>query len=238
MITCHFHEIPYSDKLLIIKYLGFDIRYLPSVLKPIGKILMNTPNSYKPHQQSNNKQWLIAALLLAILVLTRGGFVAHIQDASWAVFFLVGFYLRNYLGLPILMLSAIAIDFAVIAARGGHQDYYLTPSYLFIIPAYSALWFAGRYVANKYSESLKGLLTFVAAAVVGIVACDLISSAGFYWMSAPVGELSISDFISRIVEFTPLSLKSTMLYLSIAAVTHMAFIQARKFTSSEQTHSS
>ena len=199
---------------------------------------INSKDSYKPHQQSNNKQWLIAAFLLGIMLLTRGGLVAHVQDASWAILFLVGFYLRNYLGLPILMLSAIAIDFAVIAARGGHQDYYLTPSYLFIIPAYSALWFAGRLVANKYSESLKGLMTFIGAAVVGIVACDVISSGGFYWMSASVVELSVTEFTSRIVEFLPLSLKTNMLYLSIAALTHMAFIQARKFANSEQTHSS
>ena len=200
--------------------------------------MMNTSSSYKPHQQSKNTQWLIAAFLLGIMLLTRGGLVAHVQDASWAIFFLVGFYLRNYLGLPILMLSAIALDFAVIAARGGHQDYYLTPSYLFIIPAYSALWFAGRYVANKYSESLKGLMTFVGAAVVGIVACDVISSGGFYWMSASSVDVSLAEFTSRIVEFLPLSLKTTMLYLSIAAVVHMASMQARKFASSEQTHNS
>ena len=199
---------------------------------------LSTKNSYHPQQQSNNKQWLIAAFLLVIMFLTRGGLVAHVQDASWAIIFLVGFYLRNYLGLPLVMLSAIAIDFAVIAARGGHQDYYLTPSYLFIIPAYSVLWFAGRLVANKYSESLKGLLFFIAAAVVGTVICDVISSGGFYWMSSSVVNLSTAEFTSRIIEFLPLSLKTTLFYLSIAAVTHMAFIQAAKFSHSEQTHSS
>lgn len=199
---------------------------------------MNTSSSYKPHQQSNTTQWLIAAFLLIVMLLTRAGYVAHVQDASWAVFFLIGFYLRNYLGLPILMLSAIAVDFAVIAARGGHQDYYLAPSYLFIIPAYSALWFAGRFVANKYSESFKGLITFMGAAVVAVVACDLISSGGFYWTSAPVMKLSMAEFLSRTIEFMPVYLKTTMLYLSIAAVTHIAFVQARKFAGSEQNQSS
>lgn len=199
---------------------------------------MNTSNTYKPHQQSKNTQWLIAGLLFAILLFTRGGFVSHIQDASWAVFFLVGFYLRNYLGLPILMLLAIAIDFAVIAARGGHQDYYLAPSYLFIIPAYSALWYAGRYVANKYSENLKGILIFIAVAVLGIVACDLISSGGFYWMSTSFVELSMNEFMSRTADFMPSVLKITMLYLGIAALIHMVFMQARKFSSLDQTHSS
>jgi len=199
---------------------------------------MNTQNAYKPHQQSNTTQWLIAGLLFAILIFTRADFVSHIQDASWAVFFLVGFYLRNFLGLPILMLLAIAVDFAVIAARGGHQDYYLTPSYLFIIPAYSALWFAGRYVANKYSESIKGLFTFIGIAVLGIVTCDLISSGGFYWMSTSFVELSMTEFMNRFVDFMPSVLKVNMLYLGIAALIHMAFTQARKFSSLKQTHSS
>ena len=187
-------------------------------------------NVYNPMTQSNTKQWLIAAFLLVIMVFTRGGFVAHAQDASWSVIFLVGFYLRNYLGLPILILAAIAIDFAMIAARGGHQDFYLTPSYLFIIPAYSALWYAGRFVANKYSESLKGLFTFVAAAVIGTVACDLTSSGGFYLMSDSIVGLGMSEILSRIFQFTLISLQSTMLYIGIAALTHMAFVQARKFS--------
>jgi len=199
---------------------------------------MNTSNSYKPHQQTKYTQWLIAGLLLAILVFTRGGFVSHIQDASWAVFFLVGFYLRNFLGLPLLMLSAIAIDFAVIAARGGHQDYYLTPSYLFVIPAYSALWFGGRYVAKKYSENLKGLMIFIAVALISIVACDLISSGGFYWMSTSQVELSMSDFVSHIISYLPSTLKTTLFYLSAAALIHMTVIQARKFAVTEQSQSS
>lgn len=196
---------------------------------------MNTSNIYKPMQQKISKQWLIAALLLGVMVFSRGGFVSHMYDASWAIFILIGFYLRNYLGLPILMLAAIGIDFAVIAARGGHQDFYLTPSYLFIIPAYSALWYTGRYIANHYSESVKGLLTVILASSVGIVACDLISSGGFYWMSNTFEQLSMSEFASRIVQFTIVSLKTTLLYLGIAVAIHMAFVQAWKFTAEKNT---
>ena len=197
---------------------------------------MSTSNFYNPLQQTNAKQWLIVSILLAIMVVTRIGYVPHIQDASWAVLFLMGFYLRNYIGLPIVILSAVIIDFAMIAARGGHQDYYLTPSYLFIIPAYAALWFAGRYLANHYSESLKGLLTFVGVAVLGVVSCDLISSGGFYWVAADSVSLSMTEFLSRTFEFMPLYLKTTMLYLSIAAVTHLAFIQVGKFGSSQKNN--
>lgn len=188
-------------------------------------------------QLAVNKQWLVGLLLLAIMLVTRAGYVPHIQDASWAAFFLMGFYLRSIIGLPILILSAIAIDFAMIAAQGGHQDYYLTPSYLFIIPAYSALWFAGRFVANKYSENIKGLLTFIVAAVLGIIACDLISSGGFYWLSSSQIELSRSEFFARTIEFLPVSLKVTMLYLSVAAVCHVAVIMLHKLGGSHNSQS-
>ncbi|MGK0270114.1 MAG: hypothetical protein ACI88H_000749 [Cocleimonas sp.] len=196
---------------------------------------MNAINKYLPHQQSKNVQWLIVLILLIVMTVTRSGYVPHLQDASWAIFFLIGFYCRSYLGFSVIILTAIAVDFAMIAARGGHQDYYLTPSYLFIIPAYGALWFSGRYLASKYSESFKGLITFLGLAIIGIVACDLISSGGFYWMSAPEVEVSISEFTNRFMEFMPLYLKSTMLYLSVAAAIHMAFRHTLKSTNTQQT---
>lgn len=195
---------------------------------------MNNANTYNPLKLTSTKQWLIAGFLFAVLLFTRAGFVPHAQDASWAVFFLVGFYLRSYLGLPALLLSAMVLDFGQIAAQGGHQDYYLAPSYLFIIPAYSTLWFAGRFFANKYSENIKGLLTFIASAVVGIIACDLISHGGFYWMSSIQVEVSMSDFISRSMDYMPISLKVNMLYLSLAAMTHLAFVQASKFSNTQK----
>lgn len=196
---------------------------------------MDTANTYQPLLQSKAKQWLIVSLLLAIMIFTRIGYLSHVQDASWAVIFLIGFYLRNYIGIPIVILSAVVIDFAMIAARGGHQDFYLTPSYLFVIPAYAALWFAGRYLANHYSENLKGLIIFVGVALLGIVSCDLISSGGFYWMASDSVQISIPEFFSRTLEFMPSYLKTLMFYLSIAAFTHLAFVHAGKIGSNKKT---
>ena len=197
--------------------------------------MMNTKSTYLPKQLAQKKQWLIFVGLIALMLMTRSGLVSHIHDASWAVLFLVGFYLRHYLGLPLVILTAIGIDFAVIAARGGHQDYYLTPSYLFVIPAYSVLWFAGRAAANNYSETIKGFVTFICIAVIGIVACDLLSSGGFYLMSASIQGLSIGELVSRISQFTLISLQTTLLYLACAAIVHFVCIQAYKITNHTNT---
>ena len=103
-----------------------------------GKPLSQTSS----HSISSKNQYIIAVVLLAFMIITRGNISAHLQDASWAIFFLVGFYLRDKsiarLGFPVFFLAAFAIDLAVIDAQGG-VHYCFTPAYPFLIPAYSLL---------------------------------------------------------------------------------------------------
>ncbi len=176
---------------------------------------------------TKNQTWLIAGLLLSILVVTRAHFFTHIQDASWAIFFMLGFYVRKAIGFPIFWLVAFAVDLLVIESKGG-QSYCFTVSYPFLIPAYASLWIAGRWFAGRYSENLRGLLYFVAAAVVGITVCDIISSGGFYWFSGRFENVNFSEFAGRIARFLPMFMKTTMIYLAIAAVVHIVVIQAGK----------
>ena len=102
------------------------------------------------------QQWIVVGLLLFTLVLTRTHLIQHVQDASWAVFFLLGFYLRSVFGLSVFLLAAFVVDLLVIESKGG-VSYCFTVSYPFLIPAYASLWFAGRWFANHYSEDLRGL---------------------------------------------------------------------------------
>jgi len=186
---------------------------------------MFSQTAYNPKNVTIINQCLIIVVLLIFLTLSRISIIPYLEDASWAVFFLIGFYLRSYIGLPLMMIAAIAIDFAQIAIRGGHQDYYLSPSYFYIIPAYASLWFAGRFFASKYSENLKGLLIFFLSAIVGIIVCHLISSGGYYWMSMNFIELSFTEFITRTLEYLPLALKINLVYLSITAVMHLLVLK-------------
>jgi len=187
-------------------------------------------NSLKTLQ---NKQWIIATILIVFLVLTRFEYLPYLQDATWAVFFVLGFYLRSYFVFVIFILAVFCIDFTQIAARGGHQDFFLAPSYLFIIPAYFCLWFAGRTFAKYYSENLKGLMTFLLTAISGIILCQLISSGGYYWMSLNVIDLSFKDFVYRTFEYLPLALKINLQYLALFAILHLAIKKLHTLSGSE-----
>ena len=176
---------------------------------------------------TKNQTWLVAGLLLAALILTRSHFITHFQDATWAIFFMLGFYVRKAIGFPIFWLVTFAVDLLVIESKGG-ESFCFTVSYPFLIPAYASLWFAGRWFAGHYSENLRGLLYFVVAAVVGITVCDIISSGGFYWFSGRFENVNISEFAGRIARYLPMYMKTTLIYLAGAAVLHMIVIQAGK----------
>ena len=177
---------------------------------------------------TKNQLWTITGLLLITMIVTRTHMIHHVQDASWAIFFLLGFYIRKAIAFPLFWLVAFALDLIVIESKGG-QSYCFTVSYPFLIPAYASLWFAGRMFAKNYSENLRGLLYFVGLSVIGITACDIISSGGFYFFSGRFADVNISEFAGRIAAYLPMFMKTTMLYLSIAAVVHLAVIQAGKF---------
>ncbi len=178
---------------------------------------------------THKQQWLIAGLLLFTMLLTRSHFISHIQDASWAVFFILGFYIRNYLAFPVFWLAAFAIDLGVINSTGS-DNFCFTVSYPFLIPAYAAMWFAGRWLAGHYRKDWHGAIKLIGAAIVGIIVCQLLSSGGFYWFSGRFAEPNLSAFITREMQFLPMYLQTTLFYLGIATVIHFAVIQAGKFT--------
>lgn len=179
---------------------------------------------------TKNHALIIGGVLLFIMIVTRAGFVNHIQDASWAVFFILGFYIRKAIALPLFLLAAFLTDISVITATGG-ENYCFTVSYPFLAPAYGSLWLAGRLFANNYSVSVKGLMYFVLAAVVGVTVCDLISSGGFYFFSGRFEETTFTEFAGRVAKYLPMYMKTTVIYLAIAAAVHFALLQILKVDS-------
>lgn len=169
----------------------------------------------------------ISGILLFLFVLTRSSLIVHFQDASWAIFFILGFYVRNVIGLPIFLLVAFIIDYLVIESKGG-ESYCFTVSYPFLAPAYGSLWLAGRWLATHYHENLKGLGYFVLAVLVGVTVCDLISSGAFYWLSGRFEATNMTEFSGRIAKYLPMYLKSAAFYIAIAAVVHFIVLKASK----------
>ncbi|MCI0354802.1 MAG: hypothetical protein L0099_07175, partial [Acidobacteria bacterium] len=88
--------------------------------------------------------WIVLAGLASLMAATRipaMGAMLHLQDASWAVFFIAGFYLKGQWrwAFPLLMAEAVGIDYCVIQYT-GISNYCVTVAYWFLVPAYATLW--------------------------------------------------------------------------------------------------
>ncbi len=178
---------------------------------------------------SSRNQLAIGAALVALMVMTRGYHFAtllNLPGASWAVFFLAGVYLRRVWVLPALLALAWSLDFAAFK-WGGASNFCLTPAYLFLLPAYGSLWFAGRWYARQYRFEWRTLLPLTMAALGGAVACELFSSGGFYFFSGRFANPTMAEFGAREIEYFPQYLQSLAFYVGLAAVVHAGFVMLR-----------
>ncbi len=107
-------------------------------------------------------------LLLALsMFLTRFppvGDILHMQDASWAVFFVAGFYLKAHWrwAFPLLMLEAVVVDFVAIQYMSV-SNYCATIAYWFLVPAYASLWLGGTWLKGRATLDMRGLAALIAS---------------------------------------------------------------------------
>jgi hypothetical protein len=171
------------------------------------------------------RQQSVVGLALALLmVLTRGqhlSLAGFMPDASWAVFFLAGVYLRPVWALPAYLLLALGLDLAAVT-WGGVSGYCLTPAYLLLVPAQAALWGAGRWYAARHHASWSGLWLLAATVLVASFAAELLASGGFYLFSGRFAELSAAELGSRLLAYYPASLAALAFYVGVAAGLHAA----------------
>lgn len=167
----------------------------------------------------------LAVALSAVMWMTRGHHAAsltHLPDASWAIFFLAGFYFRQRMLLPLFLAQAALVDYLSIAVVGV-DDYCVTAAYAFLLPAYSALWLAGRWYAAHYRFNVRSLPLVAAAATVGAFVCELVSSGSFYFLGGRFADTSLLEFGQRLVQYFPSDLGNVALYLGCAALVHVLF---------------
>lgn len=160
----------------------------------------------------------VATALALLLVLTRGEHFATawgLPGASWAVFFLAGAWLRAAWALPGLLALAWLCDF-VAAASGSADPFCLSPAYVFLLPAYAALWAAGRFWAHRHRSTGRTALPLALALTGGALVCELISSAGFYWFSGHFAAPTLAEFAARFASWFPRSLLALVAYVILA----------------------
>lgn len=176
---------------------------------------------------SNRHQIAVGLALAALMIVTRGQHFPTVKQllpsASWAVFFLAGVYLRPAWALAAFFGLASFLDFAAINWQGV-SDYCVSPAYMALIPAYTALWFGGRWFAGHYSVKPVALLPLAASVLVSVFVCELISSGSFYFFSGRFAEPTLAEFALRIVKYFPSFLGSTAFWIATAALVHTAVV--------------
>ena len=122
-------------------------------------------------------------LVLAILVtrVEHFGTAFTAADATLAVLFLAGMWIRRAWLFPILLGVAALAD--QLAFRQGMSDWCVTAAYVFLIPAYACLWWAGRASSDvnwgRPAERVRGAGNLLSS----LLAAFVISSGSFFLLS-------------------------------------------------------
>ena len=136
----------------------------------------------------------ILLALAAVMAVTRIhlSLLHHdVADASWAIFFLAGFWLRGAgrWAFPLLMAEAVLVDYLVISGQGLDfwSHYCVSVAYWFLVPSYFSLWLGGSWLAkHQAGQRLQTLGKAVVAFAASWAACYLLSNGSFYWLSDSV----------------------------------------------------
>lgn len=165
----------------------------------------------------------IALLLALLMVATRFhhfGSATHLPDASLAVFFLGGFYLRRPALFGCYLAAAALIDYLAITL-GGVSDWCVTPAYAFLIPTYASLWLGGVWYARKHRMEWRTLAPFFGAVALGVSAAFLISNGSFYLLSGYFPEMGWIEYAARVAKYFPPYATAAAAYIVLAAALHV-----------------
>ncbi|HAV72550.1 MAG TPA: hypothetical protein DCX91_11805 [Stenotrophomonas sp.] len=182
---------------------------------------------------STAQRAFVLSVLVLLMAATRVNHFAAIPDASWAVFFIGGFYLRQWTrwAFPLLMALAVLVDWIVIRRSGLDfwQHYCVSPGYWMLLPAYFAMWGGGLLLRRGYQGANwaalgKGALLLVAAVAV----CHLFAQGGFYWTSDNVAAPTFGGWAKNYSDWFLPYLRTAAVYVGLAAALQLATEQVGK----------
>lgn len=168
---------------------------------------------------------VVLALLALLMAATRYhhfGSALHLPDASLAVFFAAGFYLRQRWPLALLLGEAALIDYLATGAGG----WCISPAYPFLIPAYAAMWLGGRWYSARNETGWPAVAALVTALAIAGSAAFLISNGSFYLLSGKFPDLSWAQFAARAALYYWPYLSSAFVYLALIALVHALVVAA------------
>ena len=166
-----------------------------------------------------NALWL---LLAAVMIATRFkhfGDMLHLPDASMAIFFLGGLYLRRHWTFVVMVLLAVALDWVSIS-YAGVSNFCVTLAYSFLPLAYAVLWYAGRWYGQRMNASALSLAGAFGVALVAAILSFAISNGSFYWLGGRYAQPHMTEYLSRLWQWGPLFVRTTISYVAAALVLH------------------
>jgi hypothetical protein len=161
------------------------------------------------------------ALLMAATRLRHFGTALLLPDASWAVFFLAGFYLRRdwRWALPLLLLEAIVID--GIAIRDFTvSNYCVTIAYGILPAAYALLWLGGRWLRRHYRHEAADVIRLGASLLASVTLCYLLTNGSFYWLSGRVPDATLAGWLQNLTDWYGNFIGVASGYVGVAALAH------------------
>jgi hypothetical protein len=178
----------------------------------------------------SRSQIAIGLALAALMAATRGQELApwgqHLPDASLAVFFLAGFYLRPAWVFVTLFALATLIDMTAIG-WGGVSAYCVSPAYWLLLPAYGTLWGAGRWYRMLHRPDLSSLPRLGALLIGAGVLAEAFASGGFYLFSGRF-EPSLVGFGYSLVSYLPDTLAALFAYVAAGVVVHLVLTAGQR----------
>ncbi|HTE43286.1 MAG TPA: hypothetical protein VK629_20865 [Steroidobacteraceae bacterium] len=177
---------------------------------------------------------LVSLALLVVLIGTRSQFVVEYlhfapeyraPDATLAIFFLAGLWISSGRFAGVLLAAAALAD--QIAFANGVPDWCFTAAYACLIPAYLAMWAAGRYCSGANVMSANGLLKMASTLVVACFLEFVISSGSFFLFSGYFSAMPAAEYWSKTIGYYPQYLGWAAVYIVAGLAIAMAIRPVR-----------
>ena len=165
----------------------------------------------------------IACVIALMVIVTRGHHFASIDilpSASFAAFFIAGYYLRATRLFVALLALCAGLDMAAIT-WGGVSNFCVTPAYGFLLPAYGTMWLAGRWAAGHTPWQLSSVFKLAGVVVVAAAVAELFSSGGFYFFGGRYPEPTVVEFLPRLAKYFPQQLEAIAFWVAVALIAHV-----------------
>lgn len=156
---------------------------------------------------------LVLACVMASTRIHHFGIGRVLPDASVAVFFLAGRYLKRPSWFAGFFALAAALD--GIAFLRGVSPWCFTPAYGALVPACGALFVAGRLTTREVLSQTRGAAELILSLAAAVLAFFAISNLGFWVVSGYFADLGLFRYGADVARYLPMYLATAFGYVAV-----------------------